>query len=144
MRLGMAVAAAPPILAGFPVLLHAAEQAPASSPVGGFAMFQVVLALLLVLAAVFLVFWLLRRLLPMSSGADGFLKVLGGVMVGPRERVVVVEVGETWLILGVAAGRVSILHTVSRPPDAQTPMHAPAPEFARWLNRALGKSKAKV
>jgi flagellar protein FliO/FliZ len=33
-------------------------------------------------------------------------------MVGQRERVVVVEIGDDWLVLGVAAGQVRALHTL--------------------------------
>ena len=33
-------------------------------------------------------------------------------MVGQRERVVVVEIGNTWLVLGIAAGQVRALHTM--------------------------------
>jgi flagellar protein FliO/FliZ len=38
-------------------------------------------------------------------GAGG-LKVVGGVLVGPKERVVVVEFGDSWLLLGVSAAKV--------------------------------------
>jgi flagellar protein FliO/FliZ len=34
--------------------------------------------------------------------------------VGPKERVVVVEVGETWLVVGVAPGQVTALHNMPR------------------------------
>ncbi len=41
-------------------------------------------------------------------------------MVGPRERVVVVEVGDTWIVLGVTATHVNALHTLARPPVSAT------------------------
>jgi len=49
--------------------------------------------------------------------------VVSSVMVGQRERVVVVEIGDAWLVLGVAAGQVRALHTMpaGKLPDAQPP-----------------------
>lgn len=78
---------------------------------------QVVLALAVVLAAIAGAAWLMRRAVP-AIGGGGTVRVVGGTMVGPRERVVVVEVGETWLVLGVTATNVNALHTLPRPPGA--------------------------
>jgi flagellar protein FliO/FliZ len=107
--------------------------APALSPVSVGGLVQVVLALLLVLAAIAFFAWLLRRMSPGYSAAGG-LKVVGGVMVGPRERLVVVEVGDTWLLLGVASGGVSLVHSMARPPHA--PAATPA-QFSRLLRQVV-------
>ena len=54
--------------------------------------------------------WLLKRFARGSwSLPAGAIKVIGGVAVGQRERVVVVEVGGTWLVVGVAPGQVRAL-----------------------------------
>lgn len=116
----------------------AASQAqPASvSPVSVIGLAQVVLALLVVLGAIGLFAWLMRRFVPGQAGAGGLLKVIGGVMVGPRERLVVVEVGDTWLLLGVAASSVNLVHTMPKPSAVQT---GPAEQraFARLLGQVL-------
>ena len=62
---------------------------------------QVILSLLLVLAAVLVVAWLLKRLNLPQQGAGRLLKVLSGVAVGQRERIVLVEIEDTWLVVGV-------------------------------------------
>lgn len=93
---------------------------------------QVVVALAVVLAAIAGAAWLMRRALP-AGGGTGTVRVVGGTMVGPRERVVVVEVGETWLVLGVTATQVNALHTLARPPGAMTP--DPPPAFSSLLAR---------
>src|SRR5512145_1962877 len=115
----------------------AGADAPASGtavPVGG--LLQVVLALLLVLGAIGLFAWLMRRFVPGHGTAGGVLKVVGGVMVGPRERLVVVEVGDTWLFVGVAASSVRLVHSMPRP---ERPASAPVDtaSFARRLGHAL-------
>ncbi len=84
--------------------------------------FQVVLSLLLVLGVVALVAWLLKRVQLPQQGAGRQLKVVSSIAVGQRERVVVVEVRDTWLVLGVAAGQVRTLHTL--PKEGGSPGHA--------------------
>jgi flagellar protein FliO/FliZ len=73
---------------------------------------QAGLGLAMVLGLIFLCAWLMRRFGIQGRSSDRLLKVVSSVMVGQRERVVVVEVGNAWLVLGVAAGRVNALHTM--------------------------------
>jgi len=62
-------------------------------------------------------------------------------MLGQRERVVIVEVAGTWLVLGVAPGQVSKLHELPAPAaDAApaSPVDAPLPgSFAERFGQAL-------
>jgi len=78
---------------------------------------QIIFSLFLVLAAIVLVAWLLRRMNLAQQGAGHLLKVLGGVSVGQRERVVLVEIKDTWLVVGVGPGQVRTLHTLPKPED---------------------------
>lgn len=72
---------------------------------------QMAFGLIVVVAVLLLCLWLLKHLGAPRGSARG-LKVLGAAPVGPRERVVLVEVADTVLVLGVAPGRVNMLHTV--------------------------------
>lgn len=89
------------------------------TPVFG-SLLQVTLALLLVIAAIAAGAWLLRRFGAGQIGGGQALRVIGGVMLSQRERLVVVEVGDTWLVVGVAPGQVTAVHTMPRPPQAET------------------------
>lgn len=80
----------------------------------------VLLSLGLILGGFVAVAWLARRYLP-GMGAQGAVKVVGTTAVGARERVVVVEVDNTWLLLGVGGGNVRLLHTLPRPADSNSP-----------------------
>ena len=73
-----------------------------------------VVSLLLILGLFVLAAWLFKRYVP-QVGKTGPVKVVGATMVGPRERVVVVEVENTWLVLGVGGGQVRTLHTLPKP-----------------------------
>ncbi len=99
------VAAGMLLLVSFPAL---AASGTASS------MLTVLLSLGLILGGFIAVAWFARRYLP-GMGAQGVVKVVGTTPVGTRERVVVVEVDGTWLLLGVGGGNVRLLHTQPKP-----------------------------
>ena len=100
--------------------------APATEPVRSFAaagLLQAALGLAVVIGLVFLFAWMARRFGLQPSGNGKLLKVVSSAMVGHRERIVVVEIGDAWLVLGVAAGQVRTLHTMpaGKLPDGQVP-----------------------
>lgn len=100
---------------------------------------QVLVGLVLVLAAVAGAAWLLRRLAPGQAMAGGVLKVVGAMAVGPKERVVLVEVGDTWLVLGVAPGQVNALHTLPKQMVPGNAFYGTQPLFSDWLKRAMDR-----
>jgi flagellar protein FliO/FliZ len=118
-----------------------ASSAPSALSFGG--LFQVLFSLLIVLAAIAGTAWLLKRYGPSQVGGAGMMKVLGGVAVGPRERLVLVEVGETWLIVGVAQGQVNAVHSMARPADAPVPASVSpvSSPFAERLKQMLGSKQ---
>ena len=122
-----------------PAVARAAEAVPQTSTFA--ALFQALFGLAVVLGLLYGFFWLLRRYGPAQSGAQGVVKVVGGVMLGPRERLVVVEVEDTWVLVGVAAGHVSTLHTLAKPEGVDTTPQPVAPPFADKLADLLRRPK---
>jgi len=105
---------------------------------------QIIFSLLLVLAAIVLVAWLLKRMNVAQQGQGNLLKVLGGTSIGQRERIVLVEVKDTWLVVGVGPGQIRTLHTLDRPEGtAQQPDDNSSPaeknRFAAILSNALSQ-----
>jgi flagellar protein FliO/FliZ len=83
-----------------------AADATAVSPLGG--VMKMVLGLIIVLAVMALITWFLKRMMPGIGGnKQSVVRVVGGVNVGSRERVVVVEVAGRWIVVGVASGQVN-------------------------------------
>lgn len=127
----------PALLAGLPTLSQAAIVPAADTSLVG-SMIQVVLALALVLCLIVAAAWLMRRFSLAPRSGNGQMRVVSGVMVGQRERVVIVEVGEQWLVLGVTAQNVNLLSHLPKPENATSENVTPPP-FADWLARALQK-----
>lgn len=121
---------------------HAAEQqaaAPASASAGS--LVQVVIGLAVVLGLMAGAAWLLKRMGVAGAGAGNVAKVVGGVSVGNRERVVVVEVADQWIVVGVAPGSVNALSTMPRQETIPTPdVTAPGGKnFSAWLKQTIDK-----
>ncbi len=125
----------------FPVSALAAQSAPIQ-PVAG--MLKMFVVLTIVLGMLVLVAWLLKRFSVQQKIPGGAIKVVAGTAVGPRERVVLVEVGETWLVVGVAPGHVSALHSMPKVDVVETgEPSAPDKGFAPWLKQVLDKRNAR-
>ena len=107
---------------------------------------QMMGGLLLVLAIIGGITWLLKRFSLISTAAAGVVKVVAATGVGQRERVVVVEIDDTWLVLGVAPGRVNKLYTMNKPSadaaNATTQNNPLVEEFATQLNQSIRKENA--
>jgi flagellar protein FliO/FliZ len=88
-----------------------------------------ILALVLVLALIPVAVWLLKKFgaaHPAAAQAAG-LKVITQLALGPRERVVVIEAGDRWLLLGVTAAAVNRIGTLPRPDDAHAAVGSAVP-----------------
>ena len=122
--------------------VFAAPGAVSSVPVSGVAgIGQVTLALCIVLGAIFLCAWLTRRMRNLGGGRFGAVNVIGEVRLGPKERAVLLQVGTTQLLVGVAPGQVSALHVLAEPLAPQTPTTPSlvGPSFKSLLRRSLGQ-----
>jgi flagellar protein FliO/FliZ len=114
------------------------SQAP-SSP----GLFGAVFALLLVLGLIVGLGWVLKRM-PGSGFRPAIgLKLVASLPLGAKERVVVVEVNGEQLLLGVTAGGINTLHTLSEPlpptPAPTLPNLKQLPNFAQLLAQKLRK-----
>jgi flagellar protein FliO/FliZ len=76
---------------------------------------SVIVALLVVIGLILAVAWLLRRLPGAGLRPMPGLRVVASLAVGPRERVVLVDVGGQQLLLGVTAHTVNLLHALPEP-----------------------------
>lgn len=92
-----------------------------------------------ILLLILLAGWVVKRLgFAPQRRNSALLKVTASCQVGQRERVVVVEVDNTWLVLGVTPTQITPLHTLSAPPaEPAAAASAPADPFRQLLNTVL-------
>lgn len=121
---------------------QAAPSAPVS-PVSLASILQMALGLAVVLAFVAVAAWVLKKFTYHQGGAQGTMKIVGAAPVGQRERLVLVEIGSTWLVVGVAPGSVNALH--SMPKDEGASLAGGEPDagkgFPAWLRKATARGK---
>ena len=116
-----------------------AVTAPAVGSVGG-QLTQLVLGLLLVIGLIFVLAWLMRRVQRIGPGNGQVIELVGSRALGPRDRLVLVQVGEEQILLGLTPGRITPLHVLKHPVSvAQT--EAATPEFAQRLMELMGKDQ---
>jgi flagellar protein FliO/FliZ len=95
-----------------PALALAADDKPAPAISGAGSLAQAGLGLFAVIALILGMAWLARRAGLVRHATGGVMKVVGSTMLGARQRLVLVEVGDTWLVLGVSPGEIRPLHSM--------------------------------
>lgn len=99
---------------------------------------QLVLGLGLVIGLIFLLAWLVRRVQQAGLRGNRLIRTLASQPLGPRDRLVLVQVGEEQILLGLTPGRITPLHVLKEP--VHLPDGEPAtPEFAQRLLELLNK-----
>jgi len=131
------------LMASGPVFAAAADRP--QSPLGmsgevlssGFLM-QFFSGLAVVLVCVVGLAWMMRRFGRLQSSANGALRMIDGMALSTRERIVLVQVGDTQLLLGVAPGRIDALHVLGEPLPVAGEEKPAGMNFATRLKDALG------
>jgi flagellar protein FliO/FliZ len=122
-----------------------------AGPAAG-SLIQTILALCAVLGLLALLAWLMKRYGPKAAAGSAHLRLVGALNLGGRERIMVVEVGDQWIVVGASPGRVNALATMPRNDSvgaaagshASLHPHLPsASSFAEWLRQTIDKRNAK-
>ena len=132
------------------VSLPASMPTPSGASVGAAGLLQTILALMLVLGLLAGLAWVMKRYGPKMSGGSANLRVVGALNLGGRERIMVVEVGDQWIVVGAAPGRVNALHTMPRQEGELAPAAShggaaggnPGANFSDWLKKTIDKRNA--
>ncbi len=70
------------------------------------------LGLLIVLSVFFLCVWVVRKLGSLTVNGTESMRIVGGLSLGMREKIILVQVGKKQLVLGVTPGRIETLHVL--------------------------------
>lgn len=129
----------------------AAAVQPAPGPMAGPSagnLLQTIFALTLVLALLGAMVWFMKRYGPQAAAGAAQMRTVGALSLGGRERIIVVEVGDQWIVVGASPGRVNALATM---PKQETPPGGPAVlangpasgTFAEWLKQTIDKRNGR-
>lgn len=124
------------------VTVPAHSPAPLQTP--GSALTQVSSVLGGILLFILLLAWLARKLgVTPQARNNQMMKVVSSCPVGQREKVVIVEVDDTWLVLGVTAQQVTQLHTLPAKAIDAAPASAQAKpaDFRKLLSKVMNRSE---
>ena len=127
-------------LPGVALAAEPAAQAPAAGSGIGGQLAQLVIGLLLVIGLIFLLAWTMRRVQRFGPSGGKVIKIVASQALSPRDRLVLVQVGNEQVLLGMSPGRITPLHTMAEPvhmPDAEPA----STEFAQRLMELLGKDQ---
>ena len=123
----------------------------AAGPAAG-SLLQTIFALCLVLGLLACLAWFLKRYGPKAQAGSANVHLVGSLSLGGRERILVVEVGDQWIVVGASPGRVNALATMARQPGAEpgavqagatlSPHQPTAASFAAWLKQTIDKRHA--
>ncbi|HXE37072.1 MAG TPA: flagellar biosynthetic protein FliO [Azonexus sp.] len=124
-----------------PFAAHATETAAPAVSAGTY--IQAALALALIVGLLLGTAWLARKVSGGKGFGQGGMKIVGGVALGPRERIVLLEVGEEWLVIGIVPGQIRTLHRLQK--GAALPADALAASadkpFTQWLQGITERRK---
>lgn len=100
---------------------------------------QLVTGLVVVLLCIVVLAWAARKLNRYRFVADDSLKIIGGLSLGAREKIVLMQVGKEQLLIGVAPGRISTLHKLETPLETSRLKADESPEqsFSNKLKMAM-------
>lgn len=124
---------------------HATTQASAPVVPASSVLTQVSSVLGGILLLILFIGWVAKRtgLAPQAKN-NKLLKITSSCQVGRGEKVVIVEVDNTWLVLGVTAHSITPLHTLSAPPvDTPAVSAAELPADFRQLMQKMLKRPGK-
>lgn len=125
------------------LLAQSAKVEPAvMDPISPAYLMKLTVGLMVVVALIFLFAWLMKRLNLTQQSNGGILRIVAGLPVGTRDRIVLLQVGEEQVLVGLSPGRMEKLHTMSQLVTVEETT-APLTPFAQKLDGLMGKGSGQ-
>jgi len=128
------------IAAATPAASPAAVPATAPGSLGG-QLAQMVFGLLLVVGLIFFLAWALRRMQGATPKGGQVIEIVGSRAIGPRDRLLLVQVGKEQILIGHTPGSIEALHVMAEPVEVPVSARQATPEFAQRLMELMGKDQ---
>ena len=105
-------------------------------------LFKLTGGLLLVVLVILLFAWLVKKFNLNQQSQNGLIRIIAGLSIGTRDRIVLLQIGEEQILVGLTPGRIEKLHTLSQPLDAPEAQLVSS-SFAEKFNRVMGERESK-
>jgi flagellar protein FliO/FliZ len=89
-------------------------------------MIQFGLGLALIISLIYLLAWVSRKIQRSTKTEVESLKIVAGLSVGTRERLLLVQVYDEQVLVGITPGQVSMLHVLHKIPTLNAPINTPS------------------
>ncbi|CDF85267.1 flagellar biosynthetic protein FliO [Pseudomonas sp. QL9] len=126
-----------------PAIVHASTSPSLITGSAGAQLLQLLVGLVLVVGLIFLLAWLVRRMQHFGPRSNQAIKLVASQALSPRDRLLLVQVGEEQILLGLTPGRITPLHVLKEPVRSVEPAEPATPEFAQRLLELLNKDKGR-
>jgi flagellar protein FliO/FliZ len=114
----------------------ATPRLPSAPAVGGGDIISLAASMLIVVAVIVLLGWLYSRSRLVGGGANDVINVVASRALGTKERLLIVEVAEQQLLIGMTSSGVQTLHVFDKPVKVAKPAE-PSGGFAGRLRGAI-------
>ncbi len=111
---------------------------PATPGIGGGDILSLGVSMVVIVAMILVVGWLYSRSRLAGGGSAELINVIASEALGPKERLLVVEVADQQLLVGMTASTVQTLHVFDKPLSVAAPAPDPA-GFATRLRAAIAE-----
>ena len=109
----------------------------ATPGVGGGEILSLGASMIVIVGVIILLGWLYSRSRLAGAGSDDLINVVATRAVGPKERLVVVEVADQQLLVGMTPNGMRTLHVLDKPVADSKPDTPPQAGFAGRLRAAF-------
>lgn len=139
-RMGAALVVVPCSLAPVLALAQAQEEGSGQRADSLTSLVTLGLGLLAVIAIIFGCAWLVKRMNGLTGMNHQSMKIVAAMALGARERVALIDVGGTQILVGITPSSIRTLHVFDEP--VVTPGEGANSEFARRLQGLMSKRGA--
>jgi len=101
--------------------------------------FSMIMSLLMVLLLIFVAAWVLKKFNLVNKPVSG-MKVVASLSLGTKERLMVVQVADKQLLLGVSTGQITLLKTLDEPLSVANPL---SDDLSQSFSHLFQKNKHK-
>ena len=114
------------------------ESAAALEPITSPYLLKLTGGLMLVVVVIFVLAWLVKRFNLAQQAQGGLIRIVAGVSIGTRDRIVLLQVGNEQILVGLTPGRIEKLHTLAEPLPVSGDGAETTASFADKINRLMG------